>query len=399
MELKNQSLEPEQAPVAANSTNPTNDNQAETPAAEAACTAPEEAAEAPAEASAPEAAPVAETAEEAAEPAAEAAAAEHAAEEKAPRPVRHFESREEVVDYIASLIDKGEADIPADEVAHLKQQFYQLHNNILAVQRDAFVAEGGDIEKFVPTSDEVEEHFKAAMNTLREKKAEARRAAEVEMAENLRRKRAIVAELIEMSNDTDNVNRHFNRAKDLQTEFQAIGKVPETENTALWKDYQAAREKFYDQLKVNKDLRDYDFRKNLEAKEKLIADANELLSEEDVVTAFRRLQDLHEQWRQTGPVEKDLREDVWTRFKEISAEINKRYQAHFEERKAREAENEAAKTAICEEVEALAFADLATYAAWDEMTAKFMDAQARWKELGFASRKSNNALFARFREA
>ena len=414
MEPQNPSLEPENAPVAGNESAPVKDEpivsnpegapvevtdvaaeatetveiQAETPevAAEAAEEAPAKAEEAPAEAPA-----------EAEEAPAEAEAPAEEAEEKPA--ARIFASREEVVDHIADLIDKGDVDLNAEDISHLKQQFYQLHNNILALQREAFVADGGDPEKFTPVTDEVEEQFKAALNTLREKKAEARRQLEIEMAENLRRKRAIVAELIEMSNDTDNVNRHFNRAKDLQTEFQAIGKVPETENTALWKDYQAAREKFYDQLKVNKDLRDYDFRKNLEAKEKLIADATELLKEEDVVTAFRRLQDLHEQWRQTGPVEKDLREDIWNRFKEVSAEINKRYQAHFEERKAKEAENEAAKTAICEEVEALNFAELATYAAWDEMTAKFMDAQARWKVLGFASRKSNNALFARFREA
>ncbi|MBQ9073313.1 MAG: DUF349 domain-containing protein, partial [Muribaculaceae bacterium] len=159
-----------------------------------------------------------------------------------------------------------------------------------------------------------------------------------------------------------------------------------------------AVERYYDQLKINKDLRDYDFKKNLDVKNLLCEEAEKLANENDIIVAFKRLQDLHDKWRETGPVAKEIREDIWTRFKDASAVINKKYQAFFEERKAREQENENAKTAICERLEALDFNSLSTYAAWDEMTKTIIAAQEDWKKLGFASKKMNNALFARFRE-
>ncbi len=201
-----------------------------------------------------------------------------------------------------------------------------------------------------------------------------------------------------MSCDADNVNRVFPQVREMQNEFKEIGEVPAPMAADLWKNYQDAVERFYDQLKINKELRDYDFKKNLTEKEALVAEAEKLREEEDVIAAFRKLQTLHEQWRQIGPVPKEVREEIWGKFKEISAEINKRYQAFFEERKAQERQNEEAKTAICERIEALDFASLGTYAAWDEMTKQIIAAQEEWKKIGYASRKSNNALFARFRE-
>ena len=187
------------------------------------------------------------------------------------------------------------------------------------------------------------------------------------------------------------------RDREIQAEFKEIGEVPATEATELWKNYQGAVEQFYDQLKVNKDLRDYDFRKNLELKTLLCEEAEKLNEEEDIVLAFKRLQNLHDEWRQTGPVAKEVREEIWARFKDASTLVNKKYQGFFEERKARELENEKAKTEICERVEALDFSSLKTYAAWDEMTKQILAAQEDWKKLGFASRKTNNQLFSRFR--
>ena len=201
-----------------------------------------------------------------------------------------------------------------------------------------------------------------------------------------------------MAEDTDNVNRHYPRFRELSQEFKNLGEVPATDITDIWRSYQAAVERFYDQLKVNKDLRDYDFKKNLEQKQLLIDEAEKLVAEHDVITAFRRLQELHEKWREIGPVAKEIREEIWNKFKDASAAINKRYQAFFEERKARERENETAKTAICERIEALDFSSLKSHAAWEQMTREILAAQEDWKKLGFASKKVNNSLFARFRE-
>ncbi len=260
------------------------------------------------------------------------------------------------------------------------------------------MAAGNAADAYEPAADEIEEAFKAALSTIKEKKAEQRAAIEAEQQQNYERKKAIVDKLVEMSCDADNVNRVFPQVREMQNEFKEIGEVPAPMAADLWKNYQDAVERFYDQLKINKELRDYDFKKNLTEKEALVAEAEKLREEEDVIAAFRKLQTLHEQWRQIGPVPKEVREEIWGKFKEISAEINKRYQAFFEERKAQERQNEEAKTAICERIEALDFASLGTYAAWDEMTKQIIAAQEEWKKIGYASRKSNNALFARFRE-
>ncbi|MDE5805330.1 MAG: DUF349 domain-containing protein, partial [Paramuribaculum sp.] len=185
--------------------------------------------------------------------------------------------------------------------------------------------------------------------------------------------------------------------KELQTQFKEIGEVPQTDFTETWKNYQDAIEHFYDQWKVNKELRDYDFKKNLAEKQLLIEEAVKLNEEPDVVTGFRRLQELHDKWREIGPVAKEFREEIWNKFKDASAEVNKRYQAFFEERKKRETENENAKTALCEAIEAIDLTSLTSQAAWNKATKTIIDAQQQWKQLGFASRKTNATLFARFR--
>ena len=318
-------------------------------------------------------------------------------EETAAPETPELKTKEDVMTRLTQLAAAEAVEISREEIAHPKQRSYAIRKLEQEAELAAHLAAGKDAESFIPALDTTEEDFKNLMNTVRERKAAQAAAEEEERKQNLARKLALIEELRTISADTDNVNRAFPRVKEIQAEFKEIGEVPPTEATDLWKDYQGAMEQFYDQLKVNKDLRDYDFRKNLELKTLLCEEAEKLNDEEDIVLAFKRLQNLHDEWRQTGPVAKEQREEIWARFKDASTLVNKKYQAFFEERKNRELENEKAKTEICERVEALDFSSLKTYAAWDEMTRVILGAQEDWKKLGFASRKANNTLFARFR--
>lgn len=308
-------------------------------------------------------------------------------------------TKAEIVEILREIARKDPAEIGAtDETGRLKQLFYALHNANLRRLHDEYVAAGNDPETFTTLPDPLEDEFKELINTIKEKKSELRAAIEAEREDNLKRKRAIIDELNAMADDTDNVNRHYQRVKELQAEFKSIGEVPPTESTDNWKQWQESVERFYDRLKINMELRDYDFKKNLAEKQLIIAEAQSLKDEEDIIAAFRRLQELHGKWRETGPVAKDVREEIWNTFKDASADINKRYQAFFEERKARENENEAAKTALCERIESLDFSTISSYKAWDEMTSEIINLQNEWKKIGFASRKVNNKLFSRFRD-
>lgn len=307
-------------------------------------------------------------------------------------------SKDDLVAVATELAQKDASEVSNDEIASLKHSFYAIRKVELEAEKAEFLAKGNEEVAFAAKTDEAEEQFKALLNTIKEKKAELRAKIEAEMQENQQRKEAIIAEINTMAADTDNVNRLFPKFKELQQDFKAIGKVPPTVETAIEKQYKEAVERFYDQNKINKELRDYDFKKNLETKQLLCAEAEKLAEENDVITAFKRLQDLHVKWRETGPVAKEIREEIWAKFKDASAAINKKYQAHFEARKAKEQENEVAKTAICEKVEAFDFDSLKSYAAWEEMTKAIIEAQEEWKKLGFASKKMNNALFARFRQ-
>ncbi len=309
-------------------------------------------------------------------------------------------SKEEILETLSTLADADDAaaaDITREEIARLKQQFYAFRKTEIEAEMADFVAKGNEEAAFVPAPNADEEKLKELLTRIRDRKAAIAAAQEAERKANFDRKNALIEELKSLSADTDNVNRAFPRVKEIQNEFKTIGEVPPTEATDQWKAYQDAVEQFYDQLKVNKDLRDYDFRKNLELKTMLCEEAEKLDAETDVILAFKRLQNLHDEWRQAGPVAKEVREEIWARFKDASAAINKKYQAFFEERKAKETENEAAKTAICERVEALDFAALNSFNAWEEMTKTILAAQDDWKKIGFAARKVNNTLFARFR--
>ena len=307
-------------------------------------------------------------------------------------------SKEELLAALTELSQKEATDIGRDEVSRLKQQFYAIRKNEIEKEKAEFIANGNEEAAFAAKTDELEEKFKEALNVIKEKKAVLLAAQEAERQNNFEQKAKILDEIKTLAADTDNVNRTFNRFKELQQEFKNVGEVPPTVATEQWKQYQEAVEAYYDQLKINKELRDYDFKKNLEIKQLICEEAEKLTEETDIIVAFKRLQDLHEKWREVGPVAKDIREEIWGRFKDASAIINKKYQVYFEERKNREQENENAKTAICERIEALDFESLKSYSAWDEMTKVILEAQEDWKKLGFASKKMNNVLFARFRE-
>ncbi len=299
---------------------------------------------------------------------------------------RQEDTDESLMAQAVALMAKDASEISADDIRRLRQHYSMLHK-----QQGAEGEAAGEPKP--------ESEFMLMLERLKAKKAAWVAEQEAQKAANLERKNAIIDEIIALAEDTDNVNRTFPRYRELQDEFNAIGEVDQMQETSVWKRFQEAREHYSDNLKINKELRDYDFKKNLEDKEALLADAQALVGEEDVIAAYRRLQDLHNKWRQIGPVAKELREDIWNRFREASTEVNKRYQAFFEARKAREAENEAAKTALCEQIENLDSSNLKTFAAWDEMTRTVVGLQEEWRKLGFASKKMNRALFARFRQA
>lgn len=307
-------------------------------------------------------------------------------------------TKAELVDLLQQLLEKP-VDEVRDEVTQIKVAFYNIRKVEIEKEKEEFLAKGNEEAAFAIKDDADETKFKEILNALKEKRAEYNSNREAQRVANLERKQAIIEELNGIIAEPDSVNKQYNRFQQLQQEFKSLGEVPATSVTELWKSYQLATENFYDLLKINKELRDYDFKKNLELKEQLCAEAEELDKKEDIVAAFKSLQELHNEWRETGPVAKELRENLWTRFKDASSAINKKYQAYFEERKGKEKENEEAKTAICEKVESIEVTGLTSYAAWDECTKQIIALQEDWKKLGFAARKVNAALFARFRKA
>lgn len=306
-------------------------------------------------------------------------------------------TKAELVEALKALLEQP-VDSIKDDVAQIKVAFYSLRNNEIAQLREEFLAKGNEEAAFAIPEDADETAFKETLNLLKEKRAEFNAAQEALRAENLEKKRNIIAEINSIVADPDNINKQYARVQQLQQEFKAIGEIPATDVTDIWKSYQLATEHFYDLLKMNKELRDYDFKKNLEIKQQLCSDAVALGECDDVVAAFKKLQELHNIWRETGPVAKEIREELWGKFKEASAVVNKKYQAFFESRKEKEKENETAKTAICERVEAIDIAAIKTYAGWDDATKQIIEMQEEWKKLGFAAKKVNADLFSRFRK-
>ena len=307
-------------------------------------------------------------------------------------------NKTELVDMMRAAATRPIEDVK-DEVQAIKAAFFALRREEVAKEKEEFLSNGNNEADFTPKEDVDENNLKELLNVLKERRTEYNAAQEANREANLEKKRQIIALINEIANDPDNINRQFNRVKQLQQDFKDAGEVPATAETEVWKEFQRATERFYDVLKMNKELRDYDFKKNLELKQQLCEEAEGLDEEPDVVAAFRKLQELHNKWREIGPVAKDLREELWARFKAASSAINKKYQTFFEDRKSKEKENADAKTALCEKIEAITTDDLKTYAQWDEVTKQIIALQEDWKKLGYASRKANAALFARFRKS
>ena len=304
----------------------------------------------------------------------------------------------QLVEELEKLLTRP-VDSVKEQVAQIKAAFFAIRKEEVAKEKAEAIENGEDEASFEAKEDELESKLKGLLVDFKEKRAEYNAEQEAVKQANLEKKQAIIDEIKSISQDPDNINRQFTHVQQLQQEFKAIGEVPSTSTTEVWKSYQQAIENFYDLLKMNKELRDYDFKKNLEIKQQLCEDAEALDEETDVIAAFKKLQALHDKWRETGPVAKEIREQLWARFKTASSVINKKHQAFFENRKAAEKENADAKTALCEEIEKIETEGLKTYAAWDEVTKQIIALQEEWKKLGFASRKVNTALFARFRKS
>lgn len=306
--------------------------------------------------------------------------------------------KKQLVEVLQNLAQQPVNEVKED-VVRVRVAFAAIRKEELAKEKEAFIAKGNEEAAFAPAADELEEQFKSLYAEIKEKRAAYNAAQDALRAENLAKKREIISKINEIAEDADNVNRQYSTVQQLQQDFKAIGEVPSENDTEVWKAYQVAVERFYDLLKMNKELRDYDFKKNLEQKQALCAEAEALDEEADIVDAFKKLQQLHTSWREIGPVSKEIREELWTRFKNASAVINKKYQSFFEERKANEKKNAEGKEALCVKIEAISTDNLKTYAAWDEATKAIIGLQEEWKKLGFASRKVNTELFARFRKS
>ncbi len=336
--------------------------------------------------------PVAEpVAEEAEEPAAEPV-------EEAPAPKKTYKTKKEVLERVTELAH-GEAMPSKEEVDLLKTIFYKLHIAEREAALKEFIDGGGNPDEYQITPDEDEEKFKAEMSLIKERRAHQFQEQENEKQENLKRKLEIIEKVKGMVTSPDNANRSYQEFKKLQQEWKEIKAVPAEKANELWRNYQLYVEKFYDLLKLNSEAREYDFRKNLEIKTKLCEAAEKLANEPDVISAFHQLQELHQQYREAGPVAKDLREEIWGRFKAASTVINKRHQQHFEDLRSKEEENLERKTALCEKVETIAKEENKTAADWDRHTREIIAVQQEWKTIGFAPQKMNVKIFERFRAA
>ena len=338
-----------------------------------------------------------EAAEAAAAQPEEAPATEPAEEtEKASEP--EPATKKEVIERLKSIVYSG-GEVDRATLEHFKALYYRLRNNEVVAARDAFVNEGGNPEDFRPAPDADEEDFKAQLQTIRELRNKLAEQIEKEKQANLERKQAIIARIKELAATPDEADKGYDEVKKLQAEWKEIKLVPAENATELWKNYQLYVEQFYDQLRLNHEMRAYDFKKNLEIKTHLCEAAEKLAEVEDPISAFHQLQKLHQEFRETGPVAKELREGIWKRFKDASTVVNKRHQDHFEELKAQEEENLQKKTELCQKVETLAYETANTFGQWDELTKQVIAWQTEWKGIGFTPRKVNNEIFERFRVA
>lgn len=309
-----------------------------------------------------------------------------------------YTSKREVLDRVRELAHADEAP-DKDEVDYLKTAFYKLHIAEREANYKEFIESGGNPDNFQILPDDLEEAFKAEMGVVKERRAKLLREQEEEKERNMQRKLEIIDKIKLMVTSPEDAGKSYPEFKALQQEWKEIGTVPASKANELWRNYQLYVEQFYDMFKLNIEAREYDFKKNLELKTHLCEAAEKLADEQDVISAFHQLQKLHQEYREIGPVAKDLREQIWTRFKAASTVINKRHQQHFDDLRAKEEDNLARKTALCEKVEAIAAEENKGAGDWEKHTQQIMDVQAEWKTIGFAPQKMNVKIFERFRAA
>ena len=309
-----------------------------------------------------------------------------------------YKSKEEILRRATEIVAENETP-DKEEIDNLKTTFYKLHIAERDAEQKAYLENGGDPDAYQVSPDPIEEAFKAQMGVIKERRAKLFLEQEQEKQENLQKKTEIIEKIKAMATSPDEANKSYQAFKELQQQWKEIKAVPAEKANELWRNYQLYVEQFYDLLKLNNEAREYDFKKNLELKEKLCENAERLADEKDIISAFHQLQELHQEYREIGPVSKELREQIWARFKAASTVINKRHQQHFEEMRANEEENLEKKTALCEKVETIVAAENKGAADWEKRTKEIIDIQAEWKTIGFAPQKMNVKIFERFRTA
>ena len=334
---------------------------------------------------------------EVSEPATTETPAEEIVSEKPVEPVQKL-TKEEILAKLKEVVADVE-NVAKPEIDGLKQSFYKLHNAEQDAAKKLFIENGGAAENFVPQTDSVEEEFKNIMSVIKEKRSALTAELEKQKEMNLQVKLSIIEELKELVESPDDANKSYTEFKKLQQQWNEVKLVPQAKVNELWKNYQLYVEKFYDLLKLNNEFREYDFKKNLEIKTHLCEAAEKLADEADVVSAFHQLQKLHQEFRDTGPVAKELRDEIWARFKAASTTVNRRHQQHFEALKEVEQHNLDQKTVICEIIEAIDYKELTSFASWESKTQEVIALQNKWKTIGFAPQKMNVKIFERFRKA
>ena len=311
---------------------------------------------------------------------------------------KNYKSKAEIIERLKEIVGNDE-NPTKEELDHLKTSFYKLHIAEREAQQKAYLEAGGDPDKYVLVPDEAEDVFKAEMEVIKERRAKLFLQQEAEKQENLEKKLNIIERIKNMASSPEEANKNYNEFKELQQQWKDIKNVPADKANELWRNYQLYVEQYYDQLNLNREAREYDFKKNLGIKNHLCEAAEKLAEEPDVISAFHQLQELHQQFREVGPVAKELRDEVWTRFKAASTVINKRHQQHFDELRAKEEDNLVKKTALCEKVEDIVKDEHKGANEWEKLTKEIIDIQAEWKKIGFAPQKMNVKIFERFRAA
>ena len=311
---------------------------------------------------------------------------------------KQYTTKQEIIDKI-KMLASSETVPSREEIESLKSTFYRIHLAEREAEQKAYLDAGGDPSAYKVAPSEDEMVFKAELSLIKEKRAKLLQEQEKERQENLKQKLAIIESIKAIATSPDEANKSYAQFKELQTKWKEINNVPADKVNELWRTYQLYTEQFYDLLKLNHEAREYDFKKNLELKTKLCEAAEKLSEEKDVVSAFHQLQELHQQYREIGPVAKENREQIWNRFKTASTVINKRHQQHFEELRSKEEENLVKKTNLCEKVEAINAKKIQTINEWEKTTEEVTNIQKEWKTIGFTPQKMNVKIFERFREA